>query len=153
MWCWCQKLLVSKIQMTRADLNWDNSWFTNIYNKMYKITNDRADLKVSQFTFHCSTTFTKLRITTFSCYSPMKLGFFIITLSPSAALVFQRLQTRVQVDTRNWETQLLFFLSISLWTFLLIYRCLASTLWGMKPRILSKTLSGRVWIGHTWRRR
>ena len=46
-----------------------------------------------------------------------------------------------------------FFLSISLWTFLLIYRCLASTLWGMKPRILSKTLSGRVWIGHTWRRR
>ena len=75
----------------------------------------------------------------------------LLVFSPSAELVFQRLQTRVQVDTRNWKAFCFYLLGF--WTLIMPFggwKYSSSTLCGTKPRILSKTLSGRVCIGQTW---
>ena len=75
----------------------------------------------------------------------------LLIFSPSAELVFQRLQTRVQVDTRNWKAFCFYLLGF--WTLIMfcdVWKYWDSTLCGTKPRILSKTLSGRVCIGQTW---
>ena len=116
-----------KIQITRAVVKSELIHVT-LFTNIYKITNYNFFLLLANETW------------VLYCYS--------LTISCTGFPTFANASAGRHEKLRNINLTMIFtfvyFLSISSWTFPLIYKYLVSTLWGMKPRILSNTLSGRV---------